>query len=139
MKKRTTDTERILDEVLERYQNSHGHTGVDIERTEAGVKGTLSDNVLTLSELQYTETGDGPWKLYLYNDDGFHGRAKWFRLGEMKYPNEEITPAEAKEKADANHAIGREVRITNGGDMLVYHSVDGAVAYGENFWKEIGL
>lgn len=90
-----------------------------------------------LTELQYAEIGKGPWRLYLYNDDGFHGRAKWFRLGKMKYPAEEITPSEAKTRSDANHNIGREVRITDGGDMLVFHSVNGAVVYGENFWTAI--
>jgi len=97
----------------------------------------LKSETFELTELQYAETGEGPWRLYLYNDDGFHGRAKWFRLGRMKYPSEEITPEEAKRRSDANHAIGREVRITDGGDMLVYHSVNGEVVYGENFWNEI--
>jgi hypothetical protein len=119
----SSETERIVNEVLGRYEQQVAPR----------------EQVFELTTLQHAETGDGPWRLYLYNNDGFHGRPRWFRNGPMKYPNEEITPQEAKEKADANHAIGREVRITDGGDMLVFHSVDGEIVYGENFWKEIGL
>ena len=29
--------------------------------------------VHTLAELQFAETGDGPWALYIYGRAGFHG------------------------------------------------------------------
>ena len=96
--------------------------------------------VHTLTELQYTETADGPWKLYIYGRSGYHTGCKWFRRGPMKYPDEEITFAQAKQRTEKAIAEKREVRICDGGDMLVFHSQDGVVLYpksAEEFWKEV--
>ena len=61
----------------------------------------------------------------------------WFRKGKMKNPDEEISLAEAKRRSDSYIAKRLEVRICDGGDMLVFHSVNGAVVYGEGFWKAV--
>ena len=93
--------------------------------------------VHTITELQYAEIGDGPWALYTYGCDGMHNGKQWFRKGKMKYPDEEITISDAKEWAAAAMRNKREVRICDGGDMLVFHSVNGAVVYGEGFWEAV--
>ena len=54
-----------------------------------------------------------------------------------KYPDEEIIISDAKEWAAAAMRNKREVRICDGGDMLVFHSVNGAVVYGEGFWEAV--
>ena len=93
--------------------------------------------VHTLTELQYAEIGEGPWRIYFYNPDGYHSSGKWFRKGKMKYPDEEITVAEAKKRFDANTAKGLEVRICDGGDNLVFHAANGKILYGEGFWEAV--
>jgi hypothetical protein len=93
--------------------------------------------VHTLTELQYAEIGEGPWKIYCYQRDGFHSGGMWFRKGKAKYPDEEITLQDAKEWAAAAMRNKREVRICDGGDMLVFHSVNGKILYGEGFWEAV--
>jgi hypothetical protein len=93
--------------------------------------------VHTITELQYAEIGEGPWKIYCYQHDGYHSGGMWFRKGPMKYPDEEITLSEAKRRSDAYIAKGLEVKVCDGGDMLVFHSVNGAVVYGEGFWEAV--
>jgi hypothetical protein len=91
-----------------------------------------------LTELQYSEDRQGPWKLYVYDHNSqFHRGGIWFRE-KPKYPDEEITTAEAKERVDKAIRTRREVRICDGGDMLVFHAKNGAVVYGEKFFSEIG-
>jgi hypothetical protein len=93
--------------------------------------------VHTLTELQYAEIGEGPWVLYTYGCDGMHNGKQWFRKGKMKYPDEEISLREAKIRSDSNILKRWEVRICDGGDMLVFHSANGAVLYGEGFWEAV--
>lgn len=93
--------------------------------------------VQTLTELQYAEIGEGPWKLYIYGEDGFHSGGRWFRKGKMKYPEEEITAIAAKCYSDANISQRLEVKVCDGGDMLVFHSENGKILYGEYFWKVV--
>jgi hypothetical protein len=98
--------------------------------------------VETLTELQRAEIGDGPWALYVYGRDGFHSGKLWFRKGKVKYPDEEITALEAKRRTEAAMRKGLEVRICNGGDMLVFHSQHGEMLYpesAEEFWKAVGV
>ena len=91
----------------------------------------------TLTELQHTEDREGPWKLYIYDHNiPFHQGGIWFRKGPLRYPDEEITLAEAKRRCESAIAAGRQVRICDGGDMLVLHW-DGKFLYGEHFWKEV--
>jgi hypothetical protein len=93
--------------------------------------------VHTITELQYAEIGEGPWKMYVSNNQGFHSGGMWFRKGKAKYPDEEIIISDAKEWAAAAMRNKREVRICDGGDMLVFHSAGGAVLYGEGFWEAV--
>jgi hypothetical protein len=93
--------------------------------------------VHTLTKLQYAEIGDGPWKMYVYNNQGFHSGGIWFRKGKAKYPDEEITISDAKVWAAAAIRNKREVRICDGGDNLVFHSQNGKILYGEGFWEAV--
>src|SRR5208282_4692687 len=76
----------------------------------------LEAEVHTLTELQYAEIGEGPWKMYVYNNDGFHSGGMWFRKGKAKYPDEEITLQDAKVWADSAIRNKREVKVCDGGD-----------------------
>ena len=93
-----------------------------------------------LTQLQYAETGDGPWCLYIYGRDGMHSGKQWFRKGTVKYPDEEITVEEAKKRVKKAIALKKEVRICDGGDMLVFHAANGKVLCPENaeaFWEKL--
>ncbi len=94
-----------------------------------------------LTEIQFAEPTPGEaFKLYLYGKDGFHSGAIWFTNGRIRYPDEEIAASDAKRLAERNIAEGREVRITNGGDLLVFHSRNGQQLYpaqAEKFWSKV--
>jgi hypothetical protein len=90
-----------------------------------------------LTQLQYSEERKGPFMLYIY-DNGRPGPGQWFREIPV-YPDEEITSVAAKVKSALAVARGAEVRICDGGDMLVFHSKGGKILFGEKFWEEIGL
>lgn len=87
--------------------------------------------------VQEEEVGLGPWRLYVFGRDNKHSGGKWFRRGKCKYPAEEISRADARERADAAIVIGREVRICDGMDHLVFHSVNGEVVFGGTFWNQV--
>jgi hypothetical protein len=81
-------------------------------------------DVVTLSDLQY-HTGDAPLfpaRLYLFGADGRHSGGKWLR-----------TEADLREALDTTVRAAliakREVRITDPGDMLVFHAVDGEIVF----------
>lgn len=96
--------------------------------------------VIVLNDLQYAEPADGPWRLYVFQEDGFHSGGKWFyRESIIKYPDEEISKEEAYQSAVAAIHLAREVRVVDGGDKIVFHSKDGVVVYGETFWEKIGF
>jgi hypothetical protein len=82
----------------------------------------IQATVHRLTKLQYTDEFDGAFRLYVY-------------------PDEQITIEEAKRCAEMAMARGREVRITNGGDNLVFHAKDGKVLWpkagAEEFWKRV--
>ena len=93
--------------------------------------------VMELTTLvQEEEVGLGPWRLYVFDRSGYHSGGAWFRLGKRKYPAEEITFINAKERAEAAIAVKREVRICDGMDHLVFHSVNGEVVFGSTFWNQ---
>jgi hypothetical protein len=46
-------------------------------------------------------------------------------------------PKRAHSLATEAFAAGREVRICDGGDMLVFHAKGNAVLYGATFWEDI--
>ena len=94
-------------------------------------------HIETLTQLQYSTDRKGPFALYVYDANGYHRGPQWFR-DKPKYPDEEITTAQAHNRAFAANAKQLEVRVTDPGDMLVFHCKDGKVLYGENFWHEVG-
>ena len=104
-----------------------------------GVALDQNPEVYTLTELQYAKTGEGPWKLYIYGRDGYHSGGRWFRSGPMKYPEEEIPGAEALRRCMEAQKKAQEVKVCDGGDMLVFHAIGKHVLYGSDFWKESGF
>ena len=93
-------------------------------------------------DLQYSDDRQGPFRLYIYRQDGYHTGGRWFRKV-PKYtdpPDREIDYTTAMGMAFAAVARKQEVRVTDGGDMLVYHSKNGVVLYppqDRSFWQEI--
>jgi hypothetical protein len=92
-----------------------------------------------LTQLQYSKDLHGPFALYVYERNGYHTGKQWFAKV-IRYADEEISVPLAKSRAMAAIAEGREVRICDGGDMLVYHSRNGVQLYPDpeiDFWKAI--
>jgi hypothetical protein len=93
----------------------------------------------TLTELQYSQERRGPFKLYVYEPDSpFRRGAVWFQNN----PSDkfEITTGDALLLVEMALDHKREVRITDSGDLLVYHAKDGKVLYPNNparFWEEV--
>jgi hypothetical protein len=96
----------------------------------------MKAHVHSLTQLQYSTDRRGPFKLYVYRPDGFHEGGVWFRPA-PKYPDEEITVLEAEKRTLKAIAEGREVRICDGGDMLVFHAKGGKILHRENFFQEV--
>ncbi len=101
----------------------------------------MSEPVIhTLTELQYSADISGPLKLYIYGEDGYHRGFEWFSR-KPKYPDEEITVERARVDTIVAVMAGREVRITNGSDFLVFWAKDGKVLFPkegvEKFWKAV--
>lgn len=94
----------------------------------------------TLTELQYAEPDkDAGYRLYIFGRDGMHSGGRWFR-NKPKYPDEEITTEEARKRAKEAIAQKKEVRVTDGGDNLVFHAANGAILYPEDatdFWEKL--
>jgi hypothetical protein len=94
-----------------------------------------------LTELMFAEPIKGDdYKLYIYGSDDLHGAAIWFTSGVIRYPDEQISAADARKLAEKNMRDGLEVRITNGGDFLVFHSQRGQMIYPTNaeaFWSRV--
>jgi hypothetical protein len=94
-----------------------------------------------LTELIHAEPKKGEsFRLYVYAPDGYHSRAQWFTSGTIKYPNEQIDAVTARRIVEHNIALGHEVRITDGGDFLVFHSEHGQQLYPAphiDFWSQV--
>ncbi len=105
---------------------------MDILRAKFPQAEVIEMNVLVPAE----NVGSGPWRLYIFNDEGFHEGGQWFRLGKAKYPAEEISFARAKQYCEAAVGRGLEVRICDGMDHLVYHYKRGQETLGGTFWNE---
>lgn len=90
-----------------------------------------------LDQLQYADDRKGPFRLYIFDKDGMHNGSRWFR----KFPkySEEITIPAAQVITEEAVTLRKEVRITDSGDMLVYHAIDGKVVYPAqgDFWQEV--
>ena len=93
--------------------------------------------VFELTDLVHEEeVGKGPWRLYVYQKDGYHSGGQWFTVGRIKYPDEEIPFSLAQDHAQEAMRQGLEVRVCDGNDWLVFHSVDGKTLHGGTFWNE---
>ena len=106
---------------------------------EEGAAVVNNSNNVTFSELQYVQpNGKGPYCLYIYGRDGYHRGGIWFRKGPVQHPREELTFDEARTRCELAIAKKLEVRITDSGDNLIFHSVGGKVLYPDStdFWKE---
>ena len=97
-------------------------------------------SIISLPYTAYSRERRGPFKLYVYDHNGRHRGGQWFEV-KPKYPKESITATRAKLLARTAISLGREVRITDGGDFLVLHAVNGEVLYppegAVQFWKEV--
>jgi len=91
-----------------------------------------------LTELQHSEEREGPFRLYVFEPDSeFHRGGVWFS-DKPKYPEEgEITTIEAFRRCAEAQAEERQVRICDGGDMLVFHARGEQVLHGATFWKDV--
>ncbi len=93
-----------------------------------------------LTELYYSADVSGPLRLYIYDERGLHGGGQWFSRSVM-YPDEEITADRARVEATVAVIAGKEVRITNGADFLVFWSKGGKVLFpkegADTFWKAV--
>ena len=87
-----------------------------------------------LTELQPREPGDGPWCLFVYSVNGYHHGGVWFGRG-MPTATDEISLANARGRADEAIRQKREVRVTDAGDCLVFHALEGRILHGADFWK----
>ena len=92
-----------------------------------------------LTELQYAQPQKGEdLKLFLYDKSGFHSAAIWFTSGVIRYPDEQTSAEIAKSVVERHIAQNLEVRITDAGDLLVFHARHGRVLYpssAEQFWS----
>jgi hypothetical protein len=87
-----------------------------------------------LVDLQHSDDRDGPWKLYVYQENGYHTGGVWF----YRTPkNGDMDTMEAMALADIAIEENREVRVCDGGDMLVFHFDGRDVRHGANFWDDV--
>jgi hypothetical protein len=87
--------------------------------------------------LIYSNDRVGPWRLYVYElHSEYHSGGQWFAR-QVVYPDEEISVVEARARCMGAMAYGREVRVTDAGDNLVFHSKGSDVFYGSGFWDEV--
>ncbi len=95
--------------------------------------------VVTLTQLQYAEPEkDARYRLYIYGQDGRHSGRQ--RFCNKPVHDEEITTEEARKRVKQAIAEKKEVRITDDGDMLVFHAAYGAILYPvpfEDFWSRV--
>jgi hypothetical protein len=85
-------------------------------------------SIFELTEPMHAKWSEGPLKLYVFDFTGFHNGGKWV-VDTVRYPGEELTTAAAKQLINKAMQDKREIRICDGGDMLVFHAVDGEIVY----------
>lgn len=93
-----------------------------------------------LNELQYSDDIKGALRLYIY-DGAYHHGGIWFQE-KPKYPDEEIPKWRAQLHTNVAIEKDQEVRITNCGDLLVFHAKNGKVLYPADptkFWDECAV
>lgn len=101
----------------------------------------LKGEVLTLTGFQYAEPVKGmTCKLYNYDSDGHLVDRINFK---DQYQMDDVgvwTAKAAQVYVDAYIKMGNEIRVTDCGDMLIFHAKDGKVIYpesGVDFWSAI--
>jgi len=78
-------------------------------------------------------------RLYIFEPNGMHRGGIFFRKVPL-YSDEEISAEHARKLVDRAILEDREVRITNGGDFLVFHFKDGSLIHPESaasFWARV--
>jgi 20S proteasome alpha/beta subunit len=91
---------------------------------------------MTLTELVYSEDLSGTLRVYVYTASGDAYLIRQYFARRVRYSDEEVDLDRAKAIVDEALRCELEVRITNGGDFLVFHSKDGAVLYPEGSTTE---
>ena len=75
--------------------------------------------VHAITELTYAEkSGPGPWRLYIYDEHDFHSGGKWFRNGNVKHPDEEISKEEAYQNCVATILLKCESAFATAATIL---------------------
>lgn len=80
------------------------------------------------------------YRLYVYGSDGFHGGAIWF-CANPDGKLDMISIERARSLAKRAISTAMEVRVTDGGDFLLFHSQCGEQlwpAAGTDFWGTLG-
>lgn len=95
--------------------------------------------LIRLTEMMYSKAEPGELlRLYLFDVMGYHRGAVYFTR-QPKEPDE-ITVEKAQALVEGHINRRLEVRITNGGDFLVFHSQAGAILYPpdhKDFWEKL--
>lgn len=85
----------------------------------------MSDNTFTLTELQYAQPVKGDrFRLYIYGEDGKHNGRIYFRETPNR-KNGEVDISDAACHALVAVGAGKEIRVTDSGDMLLYRITTG--------------
>jgi hypothetical protein len=86
------------------------------------VKGLENAQIFQLTRLKYVEPKpNGTYQLYVFDERGLHNGGQYFRKF-PRYPDEEITLAKAKIRVIAALEAGKEVRICDMDDHLIFHA-----------------
>jgi hypothetical protein len=91
------------------------------------------DDLIYSADLQ-----GGSLKLYIY-ENGKHSGGLYFRKTPL-YPDEEITAEAARKIVDLGILDGKEIRVCNASDFLVFHFKDGILIHPETvaaFWGKV--
>jgi hypothetical protein len=87
--------------------------------------------------LVYDDEMSGRLRLYILDHNGNHRGGLLFGP-DVTFPD--LPVASARRHAEAAMVAGREVRITNGSDHLVFHAADNKVIHppdAEAFWRDV--
>jgi hypothetical protein len=94
-----------------------------------------------LTQLQHSDVLEGPFALYIYEANSeYHRGPLWFTNKSNRPAEDEIPISVARRKVEEALIEGREIRIVDRGDMLVFHAKSGKVLYPnhpEKFWEEM--
>jgi hypothetical protein len=87
--------------------------------------------------LIYDDKMSGWLRLYIYQRNGYHSGGLWFGP-DVTFPD--LSVASARRCTEAAMADGREVRITNGSDFLVFHARGNELIHpsdAQAFWSDV--